>query len=67
MEILARTPAILVESLLFPYTAGQAFVLPIQTSEGWTAVDALYDGPAPLDGADPPSRQVPSRRGAGRR
>ena len=42
MEILARTPAILVESLLFPYTAGQAFVLPIQTSEGWTAVDKLY-------------------------
>jgi hypothetical protein len=43
MEILARTPAILVESLLFPYTAGQAFVLPIQSSGGWKAVDALYD------------------------
>ena len=43
LEILARTPAILVESLLFPYTAGQAFVLPVQMSGGWTAVDALYD------------------------
>jgi hypothetical protein len=43
MAILARTPAILVESLLFPYTAGQAFVLPVKTSAGWKAVDALYD------------------------
>jgi hypothetical protein len=45
--ILARTPAILVESLLFPYTAGQAFILPIQMSGGWKAVDAVYaDMPA---------------------
>lgn len=43
MEILARTPKILVEGLLFPYGAGQAFVLPIQTSGGWDAVNALYD------------------------
>ena len=43
LEILERTPKILVEGLLFPYGAGQAFVLPIQTSEGWAAVDALYD------------------------
>ena len=43
MEILSRTPQILVEGLLFPYTAGQAFVLPVQTSGGWKAVDALYD------------------------
>nr|MBA2300468.1 hypothetical protein [Chloroflexota bacterium] len=43
IAILERTPAILVESLLFPYTAGQAFVLPIQTAGGWKAVDALYD------------------------
>ena len=41
--VLARTPAILVESLLFPYTAGQAFVLPVQTAGGWDAVNALYD------------------------
>ena len=32
LAVLARTPAILVEGLLFPYTAG-----------GWAAVDALYD------------------------
>jgi hypothetical protein len=43
MEILSRTPQILVEGLLFPYTAGQAFVLPVQSSGGWKAVDALYD------------------------
>jgi hypothetical protein len=43
MEILSRTPQILVEGLLFPYTAGQAFVLPVQTAGGWTAVDKLYD------------------------
>jgi len=43
IAVLARTPAILVESLLFPYTAGQAFILPIQTSGGWSAVDAIYD------------------------
>lgn len=42
MAVLGRTPRILVESLLFPYTAGQAFVLPIQLSGGWKAVDALY-------------------------
>ena len=43
MAVLARTPAILVESLLFPYTAGQAFVLPVQTAGGWDAVNAVYD------------------------
>ena len=43
MAVLARTPAILVESLLFPYTAGQAFILPVQTAGGWDAVNALYD------------------------
>ncbi len=43
MAILARTPPILVESLLFPYTAGSAFIVPIQTAGGWAAVDALFD------------------------
>ena len=42
LAILARTPQILVESLLFPYTAGQAFVLPVQQAGSWKAVDALY-------------------------
>lgn len=43
LAVLVRTPAILVESLLFPYTAGQAFILPVQTAGGWDAVNALYD------------------------
>lgn len=43
LAVLARTPPILVESLLFPYTAGSAFVVPIHTAGGWAAVDALYD------------------------
>jgi hypothetical protein len=43
MAILAKTPPILVESLLFPYTAGSAFIVPIHTADGWPAVDALYD------------------------
>lgn len=42
LEVLGRTPSILVDGLLFPYTAGQAFVLPIQQAGGWAAVDALY-------------------------
>lgn len=40
--ILARTPKILTESLLFPYNFGVLFVQPIQTAGGWAAVDALY-------------------------
>ncbi len=43
MAILAQTPPILVETLLFPYTAGAAFIVPIHTTGGWAAVDALYD------------------------
>ena len=43
LEILSRTPQILVEGLLFPYTAGQAFVFPVQASDGWKGVDKLYD------------------------
>ena len=43
MAVLGRTPPILVESLLFPYTAGSAFIVPIHTEGGWPAVDALYD------------------------
>ena len=40
--ILERTPAILREGLLFPYTAGVAFLSPIQAAGGWPAIDALY-------------------------
>lgn len=41
--VLQRTPAFLVESLLFPYNTGLTFLQPIQTQGGWEAVDAIYD------------------------
>ena len=40
--ILARTPAILAETLLLPYNAGLVFVQPIQSAGGWQAVDTIY-------------------------
>ncbi|MGH2477827.1 MAG: hypothetical protein ACRDIL_21470, partial [Candidatus Limnocylindrales bacterium] len=40
--VLARTPAILVQGLLFPYNSGLTFLQPRQASGGWTAVDAVY-------------------------
>jgi hypothetical protein len=41
--LLERMPAILRETLLFPYTTGLQFVLPIQAQGDWEAVDALYE------------------------
>ena len=41
--LLERMPAILEETLLFPYTTGMQFIQPIQVSGGWGAVDDLYD------------------------
>ncbi len=40
--ILAATPAILTEALIFPYTSGIAFLQPVQLSGGWAGVDELY-------------------------
>jgi hypothetical protein len=40
--VLDRTPAILKDTLTFPYTTGFGFVTPIQTAGGWPAVDALF-------------------------
>ncbi|MGZ9159887.1 MAG: hypothetical protein ACXW4T_01870 [Candidatus Limnocylindrales bacterium] len=40
--ILARTPAILVQGLLFPYNVGLAFLQPKQATGGWGAVDAVF-------------------------
>ncbi|MEX2184191.1 MAG: hypothetical protein WEC14_07060 [Chloroflexota bacterium] len=40
--ILARTPVVLTEPLLFPYNAGLALVQPIQATGGWEGVDAVY-------------------------
>ena len=41
--ILAETPAILTESLLFPYDAGLAFLQPKQLGGGWAAIDAVFE------------------------
>ncbi len=42
-ELLARMPAILEETLLFPYTTGATYLTPAQVQGGWPAVDAFYD------------------------
>lgn len=44
-EIIAQTPPVLVESLMFPYTSGLAFLTPRQMSGGWAGVDAIYGAP----------------------
>jgi len=41
--LLERMPAILRETLLFPYTAGSTFVQGFQAQRGWEAVNDLYD------------------------
>jgi hypothetical protein len=41
--LLERMPAILRETLLFPYTTGLTFVQSVQAQGGWDAVDGLYD------------------------
>jgi hypothetical protein len=41
--VLDKTPAILRDTLTFPYTTGFGFVLPIQTAGGWPAVDAVFE------------------------
>lgn len=40
--VLDRTPAILRDTLTFPYTTGFGFVSSKQTAGGWPAIDALY-------------------------
>lgn len=42
-ELMARIPAIMKETLLFPYTTGMTFVQGTQTTDGWAGVNALYD------------------------
>jgi hypothetical protein len=42
---LENMPAVLRESLLFPYTGGLNFTQRLQTSGGWTAVDAAFAKP----------------------
>lgn len=43
--VLDRMPAILREQLLFPYTAGLNYVLGLQLTGGWEAVDAAFADP----------------------
>lgn len=44
-RILVGMPAILRETLLFPYTGGLQFVLALQAQGGWAAVDRAYANP----------------------
>jgi hypothetical protein len=41
--LMQRTPAILRETLAFPYTTGLAFIQRIHADGGWAAVDDVYD------------------------
>ena len=43
LALLERMPAILEETLLFPYTTGLTYVQTAQLAGGWAAVDAFYD------------------------
>ncbi len=45
MKLLESLPKILSETLLFPYTQGLQFVLGLQSSGGWSAVDAAFGNP----------------------
>ncbi|MER3417567.1 MAG: hypothetical protein C4343_00195 [Chloroflexota bacterium] len=45
LAVLQRMPAVLRESLLFPYTAGLQFVLAIEAQQGWPGVDAAFQQP----------------------
>jgi hypothetical protein len=40
--VLARTPAILRDTLTFPYTTGLAYVSTVEGAGGWSAVDAYF-------------------------
>jgi len=40
--VMDKTPAILSDTLTFPYTSGFGFVTAAQTKGGWPGVDALY-------------------------
>lgn len=43
LAVLARTPAILLETSLFPYQAGAGFVSALLAQNGYSAVDAAFD------------------------
>ena len=61
--VLDGTPAILRDTLTFPYTTGFGFVTPIQTAGGWPAVDALFDRcPSRPSRSSTPTSTPPARR-----
>jgi hypothetical protein len=45
LQVLQSMPAILRETLLFPYTTGLQFITGLETSGGWAAVNAAYARP----------------------
>jgi hypothetical protein len=45
MSVLESAPAVVRESLLFPYGAGMTFVAALYSDGGWQAVDAAYANP----------------------
>ena len=62
---LTRTPAILRDTLSFPYTTGLAYISNIQSKGGWDAVNGLFtEMPASTEQILHPEK---SYRGAGRR
>ena len=61
--ILAEMPAVLKDTLLFPYTSGAALVQSVQATGGWAAVDDAVHRPTRVDRADPPPGQVHGSRG----
>jgi hypothetical protein len=42
VAVLARTPAILRDTLLFPYNVGLGYIQAVQTAGGWPAVNAYF-------------------------
>jgi hypothetical protein len=44
-EVLARMPAVLSETLMFPYQDGMSFVSAIRERGGWEAVNRAFDAP----------------------
>lgn len=45
MDVMESAPAIVRESLMFPYSAGMLFVGALHAEGGWPAVDAAYANP----------------------
>jgi hypothetical protein len=45
LEDLEAAPAILSQTLLFPYTSGLTFVTELQVAAGWSTIDETYSSP----------------------